>query len=273
MLKKIIIGVVIAMFIIPVGLHFVSTGGPASIGSVTGTEVGVGWSTKHDSGEAVREVISMALRGKKYKTPDFVIIFASAGSDIPAIFSKARKILGANTKIYGGASESEQRQGNNKGFLKSAKKPDIQKQPAKERGLLAVTFTSRQIHFGVGSVDYSSYSTVQAAVKTAALSAIKNAGKSKGKAPKLVLVTHTAGAEKELACAIKEVVGKSTIIICRATKMIKPGLFGERKVYAKGISLAFVYTNLPIGLNVLQRSYEKIKKPDAVKGLLVLSTL
>ena len=126
---------------------------------VTGTEVGTGWSIKEDPEEAVREAAQMALEDKENKTPDFAVIFVSSGADAEAVLFEARKLLGNETKIYGGTSDSRAVM-TDKGFLKAAKKGYVDAPMEGNRGLAVMTVTSEDIVFGVGSANFSTYPSV-----------------------------------------------------------------------------------------------------------------
>ncbi|MEM5879076.1 MAG: FIST N-terminal domain-containing protein [Candidatus Aenigmatarchaeota archaeon] len=215
-------------------------------GEVIGTEVGTGWSTRENPEEAVVEAVNMALQGKMDKTPDFVIIFASSGSDIQKIFSKIRELFGNDTKIYGGTSDSRAVM-TEKGFIKVTERGYEQALMEGKRGLAIMTITSEDIVFGVGSANFSAFSSVQEASKTAVLNAIKNAGKSPNEKPRIVLLMPTIGVEEEAIEGIEEVVGKDTPIFGGTTGGSIMGVFGENRVYDKGISLAVIYTNLSVG--------------------------
>lgn len=67
-------------------------------GPTPGTEVGTGWSVKEDAAAALQEAAAMALKGKKQQPPDLAVIFASSGSDLPAILAAARKLWGIRPK-------------------------------------------------------------------------------------------------------------------------------------------------------------------------------
>ncbi len=212
----------------------------------TGTEVGTGWSAKENPEEAAKEAIDMALKGKKDKTPDFAIIFASSGSNTEAILSKARELFGSETKIYGGTSDSRAVM-TDKGFVKAAERGYQPTSMEGKSGLAVMTITSEDIVFGVGSADFSAYRSVQKASKAAILNAMKSAGKSQNELPKVVLVSPTIGVEEEVLEGIEEVVGKSTLVLGGTTGGPTFAVFGENKVYNEGVSLAVIYTELPVG--------------------------
>jgi len=220
-----------------------------AIGAVVGngnTEVGTGWSTNENPAEAVKEAVDMALEGKSDKTPDFAIIFASSGSNLSIILSEAKRLLGEEIKIYGGTSDSRAVM-TEKGFVKVTEKGYEYSLLGGKRGLAVMTITSKDISFGVGSANFEDYSSKQEASNAAMLDAIKDAGKSSSELPNLVMVTPTIGAEEEVVEGIEEVVGKETIILGGTTGGPTQAVFGKNKAYDKGVSLAVIYTNLPIG--------------------------
>jgi hypothetical protein len=213
---------------------------------ITGTGVGTGWSVKESPREAIKEAIDMALEGKADKTPEFAMITASSGSDMGAILSKTRELLGDEIKIYGGTSDSRAIM-TEKGFVKAAKKGYRKEALEGEYALAIITITSEDIDFGVGSADYNAYPSLKEAAKTAVLDAIKNAGRTEDELPNVVLITPTLGLEDEAVEGIEEIVGKEIPILGGTTGGPVFGVFGKDEIYEKGISLAVIYTDLPLG--------------------------
>jgi hypothetical protein len=213
-------------------------------GMVAGTEVGTGWSTKENPGEAVKEALGMALEGKVDKTPDFAIIFANAGSDLKSILAKSRELLGKDAKIYGGTS-SNRAVMTDKGFVNV----DVNKTGAMtgKRGLAVMTVSSDDIVFGVGSANYKNYTSAQDMAKAAITDAISSAGKTPGELPKIVLVTPTRLIEEECLEGIEEVVSDKAVVIGGTAGGPPRGVIGKDDVYEEGISLAVIYTNLSVG--------------------------
>lgn len=215
----------------------------AAVQKSSGTEVGTGWSNKLEEQKAVAEAVDMALQGKESKQPDIAIIFASSGSDLQTILSEAKKLLGDKTKIYGGTSDSRAVL-TDKGFIKVGKAYV----PSTAKTALAImTVTSRDIVFGVGSANFSAYPSVQEAAKTAVRKAIQSAGKSPGAKPQAILITPTSQVEEKVLEGLEAVVGNETLILGGTTGGPKFGVFGDREVYTAGISLAVIYTDLPLG--------------------------
>ena len=260
MLKKMFVYLSAIIAVIAIGslLFMVSASGSVSRsgsearveGKVTCTELGIGWSTGDDPRESIKDAIGMALGGKKYKNPTFAIIFGCAERDMQGIFSKAKEMLGDKTKIYGGVSDYR----------------DMVSTDGKS-GIIVITITSPDIKFGVGSADISKSSSVCDAAKTAAQNAVNSAGTSQDREPKLVLLTPAAGEEDQTVKGTKEIVGNANIIVCGTPG--KLGVFGEKKAYTNGVSSAVIYTNLPIGYSVIKMAFQNLKKPEAVKDLLV----
>lgn len=215
-------------------------------GEVTGTDVGTGWSTKENPEEAVKEAVDMTLEGARDKTPDLAIIFASSGSDMAVILSKARQLFGTGTKIYGGTSDSRAVT-TEEGFVKVTERGYGQALMEGKRGLAIMTIGSEDITFGVGSANFSVYPSVQEASKVAILNAIRSAGKPEGELPKIIMVTPTLGVEEEVLEGIEQVVGKDTPVLGGSAGGPTSAVFGEDEVYGEGVSLTVIYTDLPIG--------------------------
>ena len=70
----------------------------ADLGAASGAEVGTGWSYKENAADAVKEAAGMALRGKTQQHPDFAVIFASSGSDLPGILSRSQETPGGKNQ-------------------------------------------------------------------------------------------------------------------------------------------------------------------------------
>lgn len=214
--------------------------------TLTGTKVGTGWSTKENPEEAVKEAVEMALEGKKDKIPDFAIIFASSGSDMESILSTANKLFKNKTKIYGGTSDSRAVM-TNKGYAKATERAYEYAKMEGKRSLAIMTITSKDIIFGVGSANFSDYPSVHEASKTAILNAIKSAGKSPKELPQAILITPGRGMEEESIEGVEKVIGRNTPILGGTPGGPTFAVFGENKVYEKGVSLAVIYTKFPVG--------------------------
>ncbi|MEW6377752.1 MAG: FIST N-terminal domain-containing protein [Thermodesulfobacteriota bacterium] len=215
-------------------------------GEVSGTEVGTGWSSKETPEQAVKEATEMALASVRNKTPDFAIVFASSGNDMDVILYKLRKQFSNKTKIYGGTSDSRAVM-TDKGFVKATKRGYTYSLTEWKRGLAIMTISSKDIVFGVGSADLSVYPSIKEASKAAILNAIKSVGRSRNDRPKVILLTPTVGIEEEIIEGIEEIVGPNTPILGGTAGGPQFGVFGENKIYAKGVSLAVIYTHLPMG--------------------------
>ena len=211
---------------------------------VAGTEVGTGWSVGEDPNDTVIEAVNMALGDKNDKIPDFAIIFASSGSDTKAIFSKARELLGNETKIYGGSSDSRALM-TDRGFVHVKKmEPEATERP---NALAVMTVTSHDIIFGVGSANFSDYPSVQTASRHAFESAIRSAGRSLDEKPKLVLVIPSFGAAEDVLQGIEDVASNNTVILGGTSGGPEFAVIGQNEVYGNGVSVAVAYTDLPVG--------------------------
>ena len=215
-------------------------------GEIAGTEVGTGWSTKQNPAEAVSEALQMALEGKRHRVPDFLIVFPSSGSDLKGILLKIREMLGKEPMVFGGTSDSRAVM-TNRGFVHVTKRAYEVALKEEGRGLALMTVKSKDITFGVGSANFMDYPSPKEASKAAALAAIKRAGESPGNRPNIVLLAPTLGTEEEVVEGIEEVVGRNTPILGGTVGGPKLAVFGENEAYEKGLSVAVIYTDLPIG--------------------------
>ena len=135
----------------------------------------------------------------------------------------------------------------NKGFVKAAKRAYDPATMNENKALVIMTVSSEDIVFGVGSAEFTRYPSVQEASKTAVRGAIRNAKKAENELPKVILVTPTRGVEEEVLEGIEEVVGKNSIILGGTAGGPEFTVFGEESVYSRGLSLAVIYTDLPMG--------------------------
>lgn len=214
---------------------------------VSGTEVGTGWSNDLDAVKATKDAFNMALEGKENAIPDFVIIYATSGSDIETIYATTREILGSETRIYGGTSDSRAVITEKK--LVTAADRGYYAEEESKNGLGVMTVTSKDITFGVGSTDLNDYDSPQAAARAAAEQAILDAGKTNAELPQVMLVIPHVGYEEEILEGIEEVVSKKTIILGGTSGEggTTVGVFGIDRVIEEGIGVAALYTDLPIG--------------------------
>jgi putative nucleotidyltransferase with HDIG domain len=165
------------------------------VSRVGGTTVGTGWSASDDPVTAVREAMDMALGGQPTASADFVILFASAGSDAQAILTEARRRLGAEVKIYGGTSDSRGVM-TDRGYIRVSTRGYGIAAMESKHGLTVMAITSQEILFGVGSVNYADYPSVQEAGKAAVTQAMASAGKTAALRPRAVLTSPTLGGEE-----------------------------------------------------------------------------
>ncbi len=233
------------------------------------TEVGLGWSVKENPAEAVKEAIAMALDGKKNKNPDIAIMFVNTGNNMRIIQHKAKRIFSRNTKIYGGTSDPSSLC-YNRGFIYVKGGVDREEPAEPKKGIVIITISSKEVVFGVGSSGLSESRSVRAAAKTAALNAIASVQRPKVKCPRLAFLMSMPGSENEAVRGAKEVLDRSHIILCGSAQKSNFRIFAENRMYSDGVAVAVVYTDLPIGLNVIKRSYKKIQKPTVINSLLAL---
>ena len=208
-------------------------------------EVGTGWSTREDPKEAVKEAVDMALKRAQNRQPDLVIIFPTSGSDLRSLVSEARGLLGKGTKIFGGTSDSRAVMTNG-GFIKAAGRGYLEEKGAK-RVLAVMTVTSKDILFGVGAAGLSEHSSPQEAAWAALLKAMKNAGRSSDDRPKITLTMSTYGIGDEVVQGIEDVLGREAVVLGGTTGGPKFAVAGDDDVYEEGISIAVMYTDLPVG--------------------------
>ncbi len=198
--------------------------------------VGYGWSTKDDSKEAVREVLLSVKKGLGEKTPDYAVLFSTAGYDLDVVLKEIRTLL-PTTQVYGGTS-----------LLGVLSRDGYHIGKTGSLSLLAVS--SEKIKFGVGGANLDNFISSREAGKKAIREAIKNAGKM-GELPKVVLITAAPGKEEEILLGIEDIIGKDIPIIGGSSG--DDDITGEWKqfandrVYTNGVSLTAIFTELKIG--------------------------
>ena len=218
----------------------------AAEAKISGTEVGTGWSTSEYPETAVREAVDMALGDNRQRNPDLAVIYASAGSDMMGILNAAKRILGESTKIFGGTSDSRAVM-TDKGFVRVSQRGYAEGAIEGSKGLAIMTVTSKDITCGVGSAGLSEFASVQEMSAAAVLSAIKSAGKTEGQKPAVVLLTSTIGIEEEVIEGVEQVVGRDTLLLGGTVGGPDIAVFGEDAIHKKGVCLAVIYTDLPLG--------------------------
>jgi len=223
----------------------VSAGVPAHA-EVTSTEVGTGWSISENATQAVKEAVNMALGGKASNKPDFAFIYASSGSDMEGILQAAKRFLGEEIKIFGGTSDSRAVM-TDKGFVKVTQRGYEFSKMEGRRGLTIMTVSSTDIVFGVASANLSEFSSAQEMSKAAILTAIKDAGRTAEKPPRIILLSVTIGIEEEVLEGIEQILGTNTPILGGTVGGPVAAVFGKNEIYEKGVCLAAIYTDLPIG--------------------------
>ncbi len=233
----------------------VSKAGPTSA-----AEVGTGWSVKDAPGEAVRQALAMALQGKPQAAPDFVALFATSGADLSGILAEARKILGDKTKIFGGTSDSRALM-TNRGFIHAGEKHYTA--TGNNPGLAIMTVSSPDIVFGVGSADFSRYATPKEGARAALRQALESCGKSPQAAPQAVLAVISRNFEEAALAGLSQVLGPNVPLLGGTTGGPKFEVVGDQEAWAQGISLAVIYTKLPLCW-VFEGGFEV---PDTQRGV------
>jgi len=219
---------------------------PSGAVETTHTEVGTGWSANKDASAAVAEAVTMALAGRRPQHPDFAVLFATSGSDIEAIVHHARRLLGPDTRLFGGTSDSRAVM-TDRGFVKATDRGYECSLMEGARALAVMTVTSPQITFGVGGADFSAHPSVQEAARSAMSAAVRDAGRDDGERPSVVLSMCTLGVEEEALEGIASVVGADVPLLGGTTGGPTFAVIGDDGAYERGICVAVVYTTLPVG--------------------------
>jgi hypothetical protein len=201
----------------------------------------------------------MALKQSGKNQADFCIIFASSESDFQSILTETKQILGNKIKIFGGTSGSgrvmtEQR------YLKAGIKTDSGTQ---DKALAVMTISTKDIVFGTASVNLSDSNAVQDAAAAVVKKAIEDAGKTIENKPKAILLYVAKGIEEETVTGIESVTGKDVPIFGGTAGGPKRIVMSNEGAYGKGISVAVIYTDLPVGLS-FEAGYDMAGKHSGV---------
>jgi hypothetical protein len=211
---------------------------------VAGTEVGTGSGLSDDPQEAVQEALATALRDATQKNPDFAVLYVTSGSDAKRVLGSARLALGPNAKIFGGTSDSRGVM-TDKGYVAVSKKGyEATHGPT---GVALMTVSSNAITFGVSSANLTAFRSPQEMAKAKVLEAIKSAGRNPDDLPRVILLCSTLGIEEEVLEGIEQAVGKNVPVLGGTVGGPVMGVLGENEVYERGICLAVLYTDLPLG--------------------------
>ncbi len=207
---------------------------------------GTGYSTAPDAKTAVKEAIGMALKQSGKNQADFCIIFASSESDFQSILTETRQILGNKIKLFGGTSNAGSVMTED-GYLKAGAKTDSG--TPIDKTLVVMTLSTKDIVFGTASVNLSDSNAVQDTAAAVVKKAIEDAGKTIENKPKVILLYVAKGLEEETVTGIESVTGKDVPIFGGTAGGPKRIIMSNDGAYEKGISVAVLYTDLPVGLS------------------------
>jgi hypothetical protein len=211
---------------------------------VAGTEVGTGSGLSDDPEKAVREALTTALRDATPKTADFAVLYVTSGNDTKRVLESARLALGSNTKIFGGTSDSRGVM-TDKGYMAVSEKGyEAADGPT---GVALMTVSSNAITFGVSSANLTAFRSPQEMAKATVLEAIQSAGRNPEDLPRVILLCSSIGIEEEVLEGVEQAIGKSVPVLGGTVGGPVMGVLGENDVYERGICLAVLYTDLPLG--------------------------
>jgi len=209
------------------------------------TRVGTGSSAEKDPKAAVHEALTTAL-GPVGGPPDFLVLFATSGSDLRAILAEVRWRVGQRTRVFGGTCDVRGVM-TDRGFIPVSERGYELDVAEGKRGLAMMAVVSDEIQFGTGSADFTAYPSVEAAAEAALRQAIASAGKTPDQVPSAVLTSPTIGDEEEVLVGIENVIGTTGVVVGGTLAGPEAGAFGDTAVHDRGVSLAVLYTDLPIG--------------------------
>lgn len=207
-------------------------------------EAGTGWSSSDSAEQAVAEALKMALAGLRGR-PDFVMLTANSGRHLSDALPALRRQAGRGVKIYGVTSDSRGFM-TEKDFVAGDKAVGFAfsgQGPRKVLGVLAVR--SARISFGVGAAD-SSVAGAREAAKLALAEAVKSAGAKAGELPEVALISPTYGEEEAALEGVRDFFPGKVTVFGGTSGGPDFGVSGQ-KMHRKGVSVALIYTELPVG--------------------------
>lgn len=115
-----------------------------------------------------------------------------------------------------------------------------------------MTSSSPEIEFGLGYASFGSQNSIEDSAKNAMQRAIKDAGRKSHQKPKALIVgvwNPNWHKIQDALDSIEEVIGKKTLLIGQCPGGPQPVMIcNQHVIQPKGIILAAIYTNLPIGI-------------------------
>lgn len=218
---------------------------PSGAARLAGTEVGTGISGKDDPEEAIREAGDMAMAGKTLK-PDIAIVFVTASANAAAVLEEAHSYFGEGVKIFGSTSSARAVM-SDKGIVATEGQNFSKEYQQAANGVAIMTIASEDIVFGVGSVPFEAGSEAKAAAAAALAAARADSGRPAEEEPKVVLVADVRPYEDDTIEAIESALGKDVILLGGTAGGPTPAIFGKDKIFSQGVSVAVLYTDLPVG--------------------------
>lgn len=233
----------LACALLATGLPPVAAQGPGSK-----TRVGTGRSSSADPAKAAAEAVAEALRGGGGKT-DFAILLAnSGGAYLEAALKEVSRLLGGGTPVYGGTSDSRGLL-TDKGFIYGTTTIGYGfEPPGPEKALALMTVSSRDILFGTGYAEFSAAVTPREGTRRALLMAVKNANQPAKRRPRAALITPSYSDEEAVLGAMKDFFGAEVPVVGGTAGGPVFGIIGGGRVFVRGVSVALIYTDLPVGM-------------------------
>jgi hypothetical protein len=187
----------------------------------------------------------MALKRSGQSQADFCILYGSSECDFQSILSETQQILGSKIKIFGGTSGSGSVMTDQRYMKSGTQNESGVPIPAT---LAVMTFSTKDIVFGTASVNVGDSAAVHDAAAAVVKKAIEDAGKTVENKPRVILLYVGKGLEEETVTGIESVTGKDTPIFGGTAGGPKRVVMSNDGAYEKGISVAVLYTDLPMGL-------------------------
>ncbi|MBI4708623.1 MAG: FIST C-terminal domain-containing protein [Candidatus Portnoybacteria bacterium] len=246
-----IVGLIVVLLIIAVGIMYFVTGQRNKTSTITpgqkpfeqsgqaAGQAGYGSSEKTNIKEAVAEASASVITGLKGQSPEWILLFVTAGYDVEEVVKEVRNTF-PQAKLHGGTSSVHV----------ITKDSMLKGENMNSLALMAVN--SPRIDFGVAGAEVSESLTAKEAGKKAILEAIANAGKE-GQIPPIVYITASYGNEEDILKGMEEVVGNNTPILGgSAADNDFSGKWKEinnSEVYGNGLVVTVFFTDLKVGWN------------------------
>lgn len=212
------------------------------------TIVKTGWSVAPTPDLGVKEALDSAI-GEGVAIPlDFVMLYVTQYSrkEMQQAVRRIRKRCGQKTRVYAGDS-FDNRVLTDKGIVTSTTETAIAQKMTGSKALAVMTIRSSEVAFGVGSANYDEHPSRKVAASVAVQKAIADAGRNPDQIPQAIIVSPRGDNEVEDIAGIESIVGTEVPVLGGLRSFSMTATQGDVSFVDNGLSLAVLYTDLPVG--------------------------